>query len=69
MLYPSVNDLLKKVDSRYTLVMLVSKRARQLVDGTKPLVSSKSNKPVSVAVEEVAQDKIKFIRPDVKGLK
>ncbi|TAH61340.1 MAG: DNA-directed RNA polymerase subunit omega, partial [Gottschalkiaceae bacterium] len=33
MLYPSINDLLKDVDSRYTLVLLVSKRARQIVDG------------------------------------
>lgn len=62
MLYPSINDLLKKVDSRYTLVMLVSKRARQLVEGQIPLTEVKTNKPVSIAVQEIADDKISYTR-------
>lgn len=65
MLYPSINDLLKSVDSRYTLVLLVSKRARQIVDGSDPLVEPVSNKPVSVAVQEVAENKVKYTRPQV----
>lgn len=69
MLYPSVNDLLKKVDSRYTLVMMISKRARQIVDGDEPLVNTDSNKPVTIAVHEIYQDKIEYLRPDVKGIK
>lgn len=63
MLYPSIDDLLKNVDSRYTLVLLVSKRARQIVDGSKLLVEPKSSKPVSVAVQEVAEGKVSYTRP------
>ncbi|WP_069650206.1 DNA-directed RNA polymerase subunit omega [Caloranaerobacter ferrireducens] len=69
MLYPSVNDLLKKVDSRYTLVMMISKRARQIVDGDEPLVNTDSNKPVTIAVHEIYQDKVEYSRPDIKGIK
>lgn len=68
-MYPSVNELTKKADSRYTLVMLASKRARQLVDGAKPYIDTDSNKPVSIAIEEIRQDKITYRRPDLKGLK
>ncbi|WP_352419951.1 DNA-directed RNA polymerase subunit omega [Proteiniborus sp.] len=63
MLYPSINDLLKNVDSRYTLVLLVSKRARQIVDGSEPFVEPVSSKPVSVAVQEVAEGKVTYTRP------
>ncbi|SHI04136.1 DNA-directed RNA polymerase subunit omega [Sporanaerobacter acetigenes] len=68
-MYPSINELTKKADSRYTLVMLASKRARQLVDGAKPYIDTDSNKPVSIAIEEIRQDKITYRRPDLKGLK
>ena len=69
MLHPSVNDLLKKVDSRYTLVMMISKRARQIVDGDEPLVNTDANKPVSIAIYEIHQGKIEYSRPDIKGIK
>lgn len=69
MLYPSINELTNKVDSRYTLVMLVAKRARQLVDGSKPKVETSNNKPVSIAIEEIAADKITYTRPDIRGIK
>ncbi|SDZ01540.1 DNA-directed RNA polymerase subunit omega [Proteiniborus ethanoligenes] len=62
MLYPSINDLLKDVDSRYTLVLLVSKRARQIVDGAEPLVNPMSSKPVSIALQEVAEGKFTYTR-------
>lgn len=64
MLYPSINDLLKNVDSRYTLVLLVSKRARQIVDGANPLVEPQSIKSVSIAVQEVAEGKVTYTRPN-----
>ncbi|MBS4539732.1 DNA-directed RNA polymerase subunit omega [Clostridium sp. D2Q-11] len=69
MLYPSVNDILKKVDSRYTLVLLVSKRARQLVEGSDPFVDVNSTKPVSIALHEVAEDKVTYTRPDMTSIK
>ncbi|WP_066502922.1 DNA-directed RNA polymerase subunit omega [Abyssisolibacter fermentans] len=58
MLYPSMSDMLKKVDSRYTLVMAVSKRARQIIDGDDVYTRVNSTKPVTLALHEVSEDKI-----------
>jgi len=69
MLHPSINKLLDKVESRYTLVMLVSKRARQIVDGDKPKVNVKSTKPVTIALHEVYEDKVEYTKPDKYDLK
>ena len=69
MLYSSINEITKKADSRYTLVMLAAKRARQLVDGNEPYIDTESTKPVSIAIEEIVEDKISYKRPDIKGLK
>ena len=65
MLHPSYSDLMKVVNSdvgegeapvvnsRYSIVMATSKRARQLIDGEDPLVEGmEKDKPLSVAVEE-----------------
>lgn len=62
MIKPSIDKLVTKVDSKYTLVVLAAKRARELMDGDESLVDSKSNKPVTVALEELAQDKITYER-------
>ena len=42
MINPSVVDLLKKVEDRYSLVIVTSRRARQIIDGSKPLTSNPS---------------------------
>lgn len=55
---PSLESLLPKVESRYTLAMLVAKRARQLVDGGQPMVESETPNLVTLACEEVAADKV-----------
>ncbi len=62
MIYPSINDLMKKVDSRYTLVVEAAKRARQLVDGAPRLAKVNSDKEVTVAIHEIAEDKISYVR-------
>ncbi|MCM0757124.1 DNA-directed RNA polymerase subunit omega [Sporomusa sphaeroides DSM 2875] len=62
MINPSLDTLVKKVDSKYTLVVLAAKRAREIMDGQQSLVESKSNKPVTIALEEVAQGKITYER-------
>ncbi|CVK19735.1 MULTISPECIES: DNA-directed RNA polymerase subunit omega [Sporomusa] len=62
MINPSLDTLVKKVDSKYTLVVLAAKRAREIMDAQQPLVESKSNKPVTIALEEVAQGKITYER-------
>jgi len=62
-LYPPLQELMDKVDSRYTLVIVTAKRARQLIDGDKKLVEGlKTNKPVSIATYELAQGKITYER-------
>lgn len=62
MINPGLGSLLKKVDSRYTLVVATAKRARQLVSGANRLVDCDLNKDVTVAVNEINEDKITYIR-------
>ena len=61
---PTILQLLEKADCRYTLVVEVSKRARQLVDGIPPLIDAKDkeNMPVSIAIDEVNRGLISYER-------
>lgn len=61
MIYPTLSALLNKADSKYSIVVAVAKRARQLVDGESSLVEANSIKPVSIAIQEIAQGKIKCV--------
>ena len=54
MLYPPVADLLKNVDSRYLLVNVVAQRARQIAFEAETLHEDLSEKPVTLAIREVA---------------
>lgn len=77
---PKIDDLLAQVDSKYTLVIMAAKRARQinsyytqLGEGigeyVPPLVpSDPGRKPLSIALEEIAQEKVAYERV-VEGLK
>jgi len=77
MIEPKIDDLLAAVDSKYTLVIVSAKRAReinsyysQLGEGrgefVPPLVETGlRNKPLSIALEEIAADKITYGRPEV----
>ncbi|CAM2824143.1 DNA-directed RNA polymerase subunit omega [Clostridium sporogenes] len=60
MINPSIVNLLEKVDDRYSLVTITSKRSRQLIDGAKPLVDIDSTKPVTVAIHEIHEGKITY---------
>ena len=53
MINPSVMDLLNKVDDRYSLVIITSKRARQIIEGREPLIVTKSKKALTIAINEV----------------
>ena len=76
MLHPSYSDLLNVVNSdvepgehpiiqsRYSIVIATAKRARQLIAGEEPLVETDSNKPLSIAVEELAERKVKIVSED-----
>lgn len=73
-MHPSYTDLMKVVNkdveegetkvvnSRYSIVMATSKRARQLIAGDLPLVDAKEGeKPLSIAIDELNQGKLKIL--------
>ena len=60
MINPSIVDLLEIVDSRYSLVSITAKRARQLIDGDKPLVDSSLTKALSIAINELNTKALTF---------
>jgi DNA-directed RNA polymerase subunit omega len=73
MVNPRIEDLLSKVDSRFTLVSLAAQRARQINayfnqlgegmgSSVPPQVTSAARKPLSIAFEEIAADKIVPVR-------
>ena len=76
MLHPSYTDLMNIINgdveegeepvisSRYSIVMATSKRARQIIGGEEPLVEIKQDKPLSIAIEELASGKIKIMPED-----
>ncbi len=78
MLHPSYADLIKVVNSeveegedpvvtsRYSIVMATSKRARQIIAGDDELVDGRGKKPLSVAVEELSQGKIKILNDETQ---
>ncbi|MDU5105873.1 MULTISPECIES: DNA-directed RNA polymerase subunit omega [unclassified Clostridium] len=70
MINPSIIDLLQKVDDRYSLVIVTSKRARQIINGSEPLVATKSKKPLTIAINEVNEGEVGYEPTFVKeGLK
>ncbi len=62
MIYPSVDSLIKSVDSKYTLVISAAKRARQLVEKNSKDADTKKRKPVSIALQEIELGKINYKR-------
>ena len=76
MIHPSYTELLQVVNqdvepdeakianSRYSIVMATSKRARQIIGGEEPLIDDVNKKPLSAAVEELNQGKIKILAGD-----
>ena len=58
MLYPPVADLLKNVDSRYLLVNVVAQRARQIALEAEQQQEELTEKPVTLAIREVADGKL-----------
>ena len=73
MIHPSYSDLMKVVNSevepgeakvvnsRYSIVMATSKRARQIIGGEEAFVESQGRKPLSVAIDELNRGKIKIV--------
>ena len=61
---PCVLELLKHADSRYTLVVEASKRGRQIIGGSKPLLDNEGMKPLKTAVEEINRGLITYDEPN-----
>lgn len=80
MLHPSYADLMSVVNSevelgeepvvnsRYSIVLATSKRARQIIAGSEPLVNVTCQKPLSIAVEELYKSKVKIVSDDEENL-
>ena len=62
----TVEDCLKKVESRFELVILAARRAKMLMKGAKPLIE-KDNRSIVSALREIATGKVKFVDPREKG--
>ena len=54
MINPSITELLEKVEDRYSL------RARQIIDGSEPLTTNKSKKPLTLAIHEVEEGAVSY---------
>ncbi|MCK5720421.1 MAG: DNA-directed RNA polymerase subunit omega [Thiomargarita sp.] len=54
----TVEDCLENVDNRFNLVLLASKRARQIMMGADPLVPPENDKATVIALREIAEGKI-----------
>ena len=61
---PPIEKILPKADCAYELVVLVSKRARQLVEGGQPMIPDKAANMVSLACKEVADGKVVCVKGD-----
>ena len=55
MFQPDLDEILSKVDCRYSLIVEIAKRARELVEGDEPLIDTDEINPVSIAIEEIDQ--------------
>lgn len=64
LLYPSINKLAEKTDSKYTLAVLTAKRARDIIDGKPILTEEESERPVSQAAKEIYEDLITYSRAE-----
>jgi len=70
MLYPSIDELVGKTDSKYLLVVAAARRARMLRDGAKSeLAAPKSHKHVGVALEEIYGGQILLEKGNKEALK
>lgn len=61
MIYPPITELVKKTGSRYALVIETAKRTRQLVEGAQKLSDVKTSKDVTIAVNEIYENKIEAV--------
>ena len=64
MVKPTVNELLNKINERYQLVVVTSKRAGQLAEGAEPLSDKKEDSFVTLAADEIAEGKVEIAKDE-----
>ena len=75
MIHPSYNELYEVINkehdkddpllsSRYAVCTATAKRAQQLINGQEPLSNIKSEKPLSIAIDEIFTGKVKVLTPE-----
>ena len=64
----TIEDCLEKVDNYFALVHLVSRRVKQLLNGSKPTISNIKNKYVVTALREVARGSVQFESKEEEGM-
>ena len=60
---PNVLELLNHTENRYTLVVEASKRAREIVSGSAPVINAEGMKPLKAAVEEINRGLLSYEEP------
>jgi DNA-directed RNA polymerase subunit omega len=65
MIYPSGDELEKRVDSKYSLVIAAAQRAKQLKTGARRQIDTRSTNYITIALEEIAVGKVRVITPTV----
>ncbi|MDQ5986443.1 MAG: DNA-directed RNA polymerase subunit omega [Syntrophus sp. SKADARSKE-3] len=60
----TVEDSLKEAKNRFALVILTSKRARQLLKGSQSLIEARNNREVVMSLREIAAGKVTFAHPE-----
>ena len=65
MLYPAVSELEKATKSRYALVLMIAKRARKLAEDAEEGKIELTEKPVTMAINDIANGKVYIKNPEV----
>lgn len=62
MVYPSINEVMeaRNIKSKYSLVIITAKRARDIVQTGQTFTECASSKPVSIAINEIHENKVSF---------
>ncbi len=69
MLYPTLDSLVKKVGSRYLLVNVTAKRAREIAEGAADAGEKLNDKPVRLAVLELSEKSEEEVAADIRRYK
>jgi DNA-directed RNA polymerase subunit omega len=63
----TVEDCLRRVESRFELVILAARRAKMIMKGAKPLADT-DNRPIVTSLREIAAGKVAFVNPKEKQI-